>query len=308
MRNIIDHDIAEGTTEFPIPVINDVDEEEVDTRFKYVVANVDDMEYSLEDLKGCDCEDECVPGSCACIDASNIEIEDNRIKNASELHNRFEKFELYECGRDICKCKGKCRNRLTPDKFNIKVELVKQKDKGFGVLSKQFIEAGTFVAEFVGELLCVIEANSRQNPSEYCFFVNHLHTSKKNSGHFVDPTRFGNIARFFNHSCLPNLTPFRYYSNHRRLDRVSMAFVAWRTIVPGAEITIDYGSKWWTTNVKQSHNFFCRCGWLYCGYPPPGAPQLTIEDSKKKAVQIIKDDLEKLQLYKKLCRKHLTGT
>lgn len=220
------------------------------------------------------------------------------MKDVDKLWGAMHNFDLYECS-DICSCSEMCGHRMSPPVFSIKAALYKTESAGFAVECRQYIEQGTrrryellrvtclgtFVAEFVGELVARTEQTKRTQDYAYQIFSKggvgadrHSMFSimlLQRSELFVDPTRFGNIARFFNHSCLPNLVPIRYYKNHRNSMRPSIGFVAWRDLVPGDELTIDYGEAWWQDRIDNIDNFYCQCGFKFCYYPAPGKAQTT---------------------------------
>ena len=83
----------------------------------------------------------------------------------------------------------------------------------------------------------------------------------------------GNVARFFNHSCEPNMRPVKIIksgavsgssgsSTKRSFENCpTMAFFAVRNIVAGEELTWKYIAG---GNVKKTIGFKCECGSPYC--------------------------------------------
>ncbi|KAI1714478.1 SET domain-containing protein [Ditylenchus destructor] len=289
-------DLSDGKAVYPIPVINTVDDDDVDPSYQYISKNVD-KDIREEHFKGCKCVGKCVRGRCPCIDKSTIELyHDGRVKNAGNYLHGFFTERLYECDAATCKgCAGKCSQRMTPETFNLKVELFKTKDAGWAVRSKQYIECGTFVAEFVGEVLSLKEAGVRQRPEDYSY---HVHNRDTRYGHYVDPTRYGNISRFFNHSCFPNLIPLQYFSSHRDKTRASIGFIASRHIMPEDEMTIDYGHEWWENRIEFYKDFYCRCKWVYCSFPAPEQEQLSIEEAEAFGIKIVQENHKRMMEYK----------
>lgn len=55
--------------------------------------------------------------------------------------------------------------------------------------------------------------------------------------HCIDAHYYGNVSRFFNHSCVPNVVPIRVYYDHQDLRFPKIAFFAARDIVADEEIT-----------------------------------------------------------------------
>ena len=73
-------------------------------------------------------------------------------------------------------------------------------------------------------------------------------------------SRRGNIARFINHSCNPNLQVEKWYVN--RVPRLGLW--AKRHILPGEELGYNYSVKW---HGDARHAQSCYCGAYNCtGY------------------------------------------
>ncbi|KAG0495793.1 hypothetical protein HPP92_000484 [Vanilla planifolia] len=108
-----------------------------------------------------------------------------------------------------------------------------------GLYTSQFIARGAMVVEYVGEIVGLRVADKRE--TEYqsggrlqcksaCYFF------RIDKEHIVDATRKGGIARFVNHSCLPNcVAKIISIRNDKKV-----VFSAERDIFPGEEITYDY--------------------------------------------------------------------
>ena len=85
-------------------------------------------------------------------------------------------------------------------------------DKGKGVRAKEQIEAGAFICEYMGEIIDKIEAekrfSERSSLNEKNFLLvllEYYSNNKKTQETFIDARNYGNIGRFINHSCEPNL-------------------------------------------------------------------------------------------------------
>ncbi|KAI0488900.1 hypothetical protein KFK09_028739 [Dendrobium nobile] len=108
-----------------------------------------------------------------------------------------------------------------------------------GLYTSQFIARGAMVVEYVGEIVGLRVADKRE--IEYqsgrrlqcksaCYFF------RIDKEHIIDATRKGGIARFVNHSCLPNcVAKIISIKNEKKV-----VFFAERDINPGEEITYDY--------------------------------------------------------------------
>ncbi|CAL9075201.1 unnamed protein product [Musa textilis] len=108
-----------------------------------------------------------------------------------------------------------------------------------GLYTSQFIARGAMVVEYVGEIVGLRVADKRE--AEYqsgrriqyksaCYFF------RIDKEHIIDATRKGGIARFVNHSCLPNCVAKVISIRNEK----KVVFFAERDINPGEEITYDY--------------------------------------------------------------------
>lgn len=85
-----------------------------------------------------------------------------------DCHNRF---MLYECddtncklGADVCKNRsfeGLRQRTKAGGQYNIGVEVIKTKDRGYGVRSNRSFEPHQIIVEYTGEILTQIEAENR---------------------------------------------------------------------------------------------------------------------------------------------------
>ena len=174
---------------------------------------------------------------------------------------------LYECNQ-CCECDQNCCNRVIQKGSNIKFKVIEANNKGYGLATQEFISKGKFVIEYVGERMTKVEAANRlidlreQNAPCYIFALLEHYGDTKLS-YFVDATKTGNLARFINHSCEPNLTMIPV-----RVNQVEPAFAlfAAKDIEEGAELTFSYGS----VDTQDKTDFKkCFCGAVSCkGYLP----------------------------------------
>ncbi|XP_050203745.1 histone-lysine N-methyltransferase SUVR3 [Mercurialis annua] len=175
---------------------------------------------------------------------------------------------MSECGTS-CGCGFKCRNRLTQKGVSVKLKIVRDLRKGWGLWADQFIWEGQFVCEYAGELLTTEEARRRQEiydklassgrfSSSLLVVREHLPSGKACLRVNIDATRVGNVARFINHSCDGgNLSTMLVRSAGDLLPR--LCFFASRDINEGEELTFSYGE------VRiRSKGLQCFCGSSCC--------------------------------------------
>ncbi|XP_048368101.1 histone-lysine N-methyltransferase EHMT1 [Sphaerodactylus townsendi] len=109
---------------------------------------------------------------------------------------------------------------------------------------------------YVGELISDSEADVREEDS-YLFDLD----NKDGEVYCIDARFYGNISRFINHLCEPNLIPVRVFMTHQDLRFPRIAFFSSRSIQAGEEIGFDYGERFWDIKGKY---FSCQCGSPKC--------------------------------------------
>lgn len=122
-------------------------------------------------------------------------------------------------------------------KSNLKV---KRGINGFGLFTTVPIKKGTFVIEYVGELISADEADRRGG--QYLFEINSRWT--------IDGKSRDNLARYINHSCRPNCES----DTNERQKRITITAI--KNIGAGEELTYNYGKNFWNDYIKPKG---CRC-------------------------------------------------
>ena len=125
----------------------------------------------------------------------------------------------------------------------LRLDVVKTVKKGYGVCTRVDICRGTYVGEYIGEVITGSQAKerlySRQNTSLPCYVVQyreHTATGTVMTTN-IDATYSGNIMRFINHSCSPNLAIVAV-----RSDSIvpRLCLFATRDISTGEELCFSY--------------------------------------------------------------------
>jgi hypothetical protein len=172
----------------------------------------------------CDCADDCRKNrSCVC---------------ALALYRGVKRFKtsnvVYEC-TERCLCGKECPNRrIQTKRIGAHLAVVRTRDRGWGLVTRARIPYAAFIMEYVGE---VIASEQTERRSEEYFFQ--LDEEFCGQTLFIDGARDGNVARFANHSCEPNMDI--HLAVVRDGQRVpSVAFFAKRAIAAGEELTWDY--------------------------------------------------------------------
>src|SRR5262249_47677673 len=112
---------------------------------------------------------------------------------------------------------------------------------GLGLFATKVIKRAAYIATYRGRRIPVKEAERRElQGAKYMFELTSRWT--------IDGSPRWNVARYMNHSCLPNAKPV--------VGRGKIMFVAMRAISPGEEITYNYG--------KEYYDYFLRNGGCRC--------------------------------------------
>nr|XP_050845732.1 histone-lysine N-methyltransferase SUV39H2-like isoform X2 [Vespula vulgaris] len=185
---------------------------------------------------------------------------------------------IYECNKQ-CKCDSTCPNRVIQRGAYIKFCIFKTKDgRGWGVKTLQNIKKGSFVTQYVGEVISSEEADKRGKEYDaagrtYLFDLDYNETDDQ-CLYTVDAAVYGNISHFINHSCDPNLAVYGVWINCLDPNLPKLALFATRDIEKNEEITFDYMFQpLKTTRVMQNdikdsriiaNKVLCKCGAKNC--------------------------------------------
>ncbi|XP_050370988.1 histone-lysine N-methyltransferase SUVR3 [Argentina anserina] len=175
---------------------------------------------------------------------------------------------VFECGPG-CGCGLSCGNRLSQRGIRVKLKIVRDRRKGWGLFADQFIPKGQFVCEYAGELLTTKESRLRQQTYDelssgghfspaLLVVREHLPSKKACLRLNIDATIIGNVSRFINHSCDGgNLSTSLVRSSGVLLPR--LCFFASDDIREDEELTFSYGETRLNSKGMQ-----CFCGSSCC--------------------------------------------
>ncbi|KAL3095625.1 hypothetical protein niasHT_024451 [Heterodera trifolii] len=253
--------------------------------FEYIVANVagpgTDSAFLDEDFEGCNCTD----GQCCTSAAGGCSCLPGKRDNYNPITGKWidqggtdqrQGVPHLECHQN-CLCAwepDKCANRQVQFGVRQPIRVAPcASGKGFGVFASALIEAGTFVIEYVGEVLGEEEARRRidivgRHEHNYLFTIREFIRGECRST-FIDARHKGNISRFINHSCEPNLS-----LQIVRLGRQcpSLAMFASRDIQSGEELSYSYGFLAGTDGSFSGKA--CLCGASSCMGRLPSATSI----------------------------------
>ncbi|XP_047017705.2 histone-lysine N-methyltransferase EHMT1 isoform X1 [Ictalurus punctatus] len=279
-EKLLNRDISRGYERVPVPCVNAVDNEPCPNDYKYVpdscVTSPMNIDKNITHLQYCICKDDCSSASCMCGQLSLRCWYDKESRLLPEFCSEEPPF-IFECNH-ACSCWRTCKNRVVQNGLRIRLQLFRTQKTGWGVRTLQDIQQGTFVCEYVGEIISDAEADVREIDS-YLFSLD----SKVGDMYCIDARFYGNISRFINHHCEPNLFPCRVFTSHQDLRFPHIAFFASKNISAGDELGFDYGDHFWDVKGKL---FSCQCGSSQCKHSAaaiaqrqadstPGEPQAT---------------------------------
>ncbi|XP_038994591.1 histone-lysine N-methyltransferase, H3 lysine-9 specific SUVH4-like [Hibiscus syriacus] len=268
IRGLVCEDISGGQEDVPIPATNLVDDPPVaPTGYTYSKSMKVARNIKLPaNATGCNCEGACWdPKTCECarlngFDFPYVHRDGGRLIEAKHV--------VFECGPS-CGCSPNCINRTSQRGLRFRLEVFRTPKKGWAVRSWDFIPAGSPVCEYIGELKRTEELDS-VSENNYIFEIDCLQTMRGLDGRerrqqdgslpviqnvdkideprsenvpdfCIDAGSIGNIARFINHSCEPNLFIQCVLSSHHDLKLARVMLFAADNIPPLQELTYDYG-------------------------------------------------------------------
>uniref|UniRef100_A0A8C3KN69 Euchromatic histone lysine methyltransferase 1 n=1 Tax=Calidris pygmaea TaxID=425635 RepID=A0A8C3KN69_9CHAR len=167
IEKVVSRDIARGYERIPIPCVNSVDSEPCPSNYKYVsqncVTSPMDIDRNITHLQYCVCIDDCSSSNCMCGQLSMRCWYDKDGRLLPEF-NMAEPPLIFECNH-ACSCWRTCRNRVVQNGLRTRLQLYRTQKMGWGVRTMQDIPLGTFVCEYVGELISDSEADVREEDS-----------------------------------------------------------------------------------------------------------------------------------------------
>lgn len=229
---------------------------------------------------GCTClHSTCYPEAC-----DHVYLFDNDYDEAKDIYgkpmrDRFpydekgrivleEGYLVYECNQ-MCNCSRACPNRVLQNGVRVKLEVFKTEKKGWALRAGEMILRGTFVCEYIGEVVDEKEANKRRHRyrKESCSYLYDIDAhcndmSRLIEGqvqYVIDATTYGNVSRFINHSCSPNLVNYQVLVESMDSQRAHIGLYASRDISSGEELTFNYRYE-----LLPGEGHPCHCGASNC--------------------------------------------
>ncbi|CAN0193025.1 unnamed protein product [Lampetra planeri] len=250
-------DVAQGLESLPIELTNDVDGE-MPPCIQYTPDYVRGPGCAVDPgeltLPGCECADgrcDASPVACPCFrgggDGAACYDPAGRLVGDAGFAR-----PIFECN-PLCRCGDACPSRVVQKGLAVRLQVFRTARKGWAVRTLEPLGRGCFVCEYVGEVLGAAEARCRAVRQAWGSdgrAINYLIAVREHAGDgrgvapatstYVDPERVGNVGRFLNHSCEPNLV-MALVRVHSVLPR--LALFAARDIADGEELCYDYSGE-----------------------------------------------------------------
>jgi len=234
-----------------VSVINDADLEGPPRQMQYINAYKASEGISIPDdpLIGCECESCDIKHEKSCCGGAG--------GNFNFAYTKFSKLRIevgspiYECNKR-CACGPECINRVVQKGRKHKLAIFRTDNGcGWGVKALENIKSGSFVVEYVGEVITSEQAEERGKKYDaegrtYLFDLD-FNLGDENL-YTVDAAFYGNLSHFINHSCDPNLVIFNVYINNLDPNMPQLCLFAKREIKKGEQITFDYCQSTGNTN------------------------------------------------------------
>ncbi|CAK9180831.1 unnamed protein product [Ilex paraguariensis] len=274
-NGVILPDLTSGAECLPVSLVNDIDGEKGPAYFTYLPI----LRYSKPFLSpkpslGCTCLGGCQPGdsNCPCIQKNGGYLSHSSLGVVLSY-----KSLVHECGSS-CSCPPNCRNRVSQAGLKVCLEVFKTKDRGWGLRSWDPIRGGSFICEYAGEVIdmSTLEKLGSENEDNYIFDATRTYelgeAVRAGSDESMEvpfplvitAKHNGNVARFMNHSCSPNVFWKPVLCENNMESYLHIAFYAIRHIPPMQELTYDYGIVQSDTPGQRKK---CLCGSSKCrGY------------------------------------------
>ncbi|KAJ9540242.1 hypothetical protein OSB04_026748 [Centaurea solstitialis] len=175
---------------------------------------------------------------------------------------------IKECWRK-CGCTMECGNRVVQRGPTCKLQVFSTEGKGWGLRTLEYLPKGSFVCEYVGEILTnmeLYERNKKGRKNERHTYPVYLDADwgseqvlKDEDALCLDATNFGNVGRCFDSNLIEIPveveTPDHHYYH--------IAFFTNRNVEAYEELTWDYGIDF-EDDGHPIKAFRCQCESSYC--------------------------------------------
>ncbi|CAF0820512.1 unnamed protein product [Rotaria sp. Silwood1] len=187
---------------------------------------------------------------------SRCDCDPNKPDPCSSDEHCLNRMLKYECHPHVCAAGDKCKNQRFQKRNYPAQQVFWTAGRGWGLRTLVPIKEGEFVNEYVGELITYEETERRvklarkNNVKDFYFLV-------LDKDRVIDAGPRGNLSRFANHSCDPNLRTEKWNIT----GDLRVGLFAIRDIEAGEELTFEYGVE---SEFRGDTIFHCLCGAETC--------------------------------------------
>lgn len=194
---------------------------------------------------GCQCANGSEKGVCSIRSGCCPKMFEAKFAYTSDGRIRVpQRTPIFECNKR-CSCDDRCHNRVVQKGRKHGLCIFKTPNgRGWGVRTERTIQKGAFICEYVGEIITNEETDKRGQiyDAEGRTYLFDLDFNNKNNPYTVDAAKFGNVSRYINHSCDPNLGVWAVWTDCLDLDLPKLCLFALRRIEENEELTFDYSN------------------------------------------------------------------
>ncbi|PAA59653.1 hypothetical protein BOX15_Mlig018572g2 [Macrostomum lignano] len=202
-------------------------------------------------------------------DLPRCECDPNSANPCGSDANCLNRALSYECHPSVCLAGERCQNRRFVTRAYPPQQVFRTSDgRGWGLRACAAIAKGDFVNEYVGDLIDPDEAQRRLEAASAAG-VREFYMLTLDKQRVIDAGPRGNISRFLNHSCDPNLQACKWSVG----GDLRIGLFALRDISPGEELTFNYRFQWFGDDGNGERQLACRCGAKNCAGFLGGAPE-----------------------------------
>ena len=165
---------------------------------------------------------------------------------------------MTECDPNTCPCgkKTDCGNRRIQKRQTPKgIQSYKTADKGFGLRCKQDLTPGDLVTEYCGQVISPEECSKRLQ-EQGAQGIGAFYMVSIDAEQIIDAGPMGNLARFANHDCDPNMILQKWNVN----GQMRVGLFACKDVPAGEELTWNYNLDSFEGHKKLK----CFCGAANC--------------------------------------------
>ncbi|CAF0962547.1 unnamed protein product [Adineta ricciae] len=187
---------------------------------------------------------------------SRCDCDPNKPDPCSSDEHCLNRMLKYECHPHVCAAGDKCKNQRFQKRNYPAQQVFWTAGRGWGLRALVPIKEGEFVNEYLGELITYEETERRvklarkNNVKDFYFLV-------LDKDRVIDAGPRGNLSRFANHSCDPNLRTEKWNIS----GDLRVGLFAIRAIEAGEELTFEYGVE---SEFRGDTIFHCLCGAETC--------------------------------------------